>query len=623
MLTRAVRVYKKGTSLMKFIRILALVLCLLLLPFSVFATEVPGAPELTVTQLAGRFALSWSVPNNGGSAIEKYLISYHASNNSEVKFEDTVYAPSTEYTTPSLDTYGTEYTFRIKAVNELGESRETVVYKTLLHQNHIEVARVRDRVEQASFSATLQEATTPEALKRFLERQIAEISAEVSATINISSFEAAQLTQVGSFQFTVSLSLGMPGENTYASTVTSPLKGVISSSGKLSTPKITIATSEAGGLAYQITNTGTAAQAEVIQSYKISIYDTLNDQAVVTDYNVNAAEKSGIINLSAGLKGEATYRATVKACSADSMKYLDSEPSELSGAARAGRIPLTIRPNVTQKYYGDTEPIFGYEIVKGPNPLPTGVELRLTLNRAEGTDVGTYGFSFQQTDANYLVTLEETLFEILPRPITIRPADREVIYEEGATFLLQELGEVQGLLAGDVITALEFNPADARGAVGEFEISAMRAVITSGGKDVTKNYDITYLAGKLIVHPVGYTPEMQRNDGGMLWMIIIIAAAVLLLILGVVLFFVLRARSADYEEEYEEDLPEEEGEESALPDNTQDYEEYLEILGEETVQAEPETEPETEAQEEIAPVSLPQETIEEIENAQAKTENEE
>lgn len=614
---------------MKFVRTLAFVLCLLLLlpAAGVFAATVPNAPELTVTQLAGRFSLSWNMPYNGGSAIRNYELEYFPTKNAEEIIKTSVSATETEHFTPALDRYGEEYTFRIKAINEIGESTQTTVFKDLLHQNHIDVYRVRDRVEQSSFSATLQEASTAETLKVYLEGQIADLDSDVKITVNISSFEPAQLTQVGAFQFTVSLSLGNPGEATYASTVTAPLKGIISSSGKLATPKIAISTSEEGGLSYRITNTGTAAQAEVIQSYKISVYDTLNDQAVVTDYNVNAAEKSGVINLSAGLKGEANYRAAVKACSADSLKYLDSDLSELSPAARAGRIPITIRPSVTQKYYGDTEPIFSYEIVKGPNPLPTGVDLRLTFSRAEGTDIGTYAFSYQQTDANYQVTLEEAVFEILPRPVSIRPADREVIYEEGTTFLLQELGEVEGLLAGDVITTLEFNPADARGEVGEFEISPSRVVITSGGKDVTKNYDISLLAGKLIVRPIGYTPEKQ-GAGIDLWLLIVIIASILLVAAGIVLFILLRKRAAlpeedatDGEYDYEDD---EVSEDSDIPDNTEDYEEYLGILNPEDLQDVPE---ETAEEEEdfTPPQTDPdtQATIEEIESAQAKAESEE
>ncbi len=613
---------------MKLARTLSLVLCLLLLtslPVTVLAAEVPDAPELSVTQLAGRFSLSWSAPYNGGSPITGYRYTYYlSSEEGDVHPWVNVDAARTSDTTPSLDRYGEEYTFRIQALNQSGESAETVVHKTLLHQNHIEVSRVRDRVEQTSFSATLQEASSATALKTFLEGQIKDINSKVSATVNLTSFEAAQLTQTGSFQFTVSLALGNPGEPTYASTVTSPLKGIISSSGKLSTPEISIATSATGGLTYEIKNTSTAAQAEVIQNYKISVFDTVNDQAVVNDYSVNAAEKTGVINLSAGLKGEATYRAAVKACSSDSLKYLDSDLSELSAAAQAGRIPITIRPNVTEKYYGDTEPVFGYEIVKGPNPLPTGVDLKLTFTRASGTDVGTYAFSFQQTDTNYLVTLEESVFEILKRPLVIRPANREVIFEEGVSFLLEGVARADGLLDGDVISSLEFDPKDARGDVGEFEIAPVRAVILSGSKDVTKNYDISFAAGKLIVHPVGYTPEETEGGGFQLWLLLVILAAVLLIAAGIVLFILLRKRQPDEEES--EELPEEAlVTEETGPDSTEGYDEYLEIIELEDA----ENTSDEEAPEEDLSFSPPetdvsmQATIEEIENAQAKTETEE
>ena len=625
---------------MKFKRILALALCLCLaLPLTLsvaFAASAPSAPELSVTQLAGRFSLSWSVPYNGGSEITGYRYTYYLSEEepTEPTWINIVDTSRTQDTTPLLDRYGEEYTFRIKAVNAQGESEETVVHKSLQHQNHIDVYRVRDRVEQASFSATLQEASTSKALKKFLEGQIKEMNSKVKATVNITSFEAAQLTQTGAFKFTVSLSLGNPGEPTYASTVTETLTGVISSSGKLSAPTITIDTSEEGGLTYEITTTGTAAQAEVIQGFKVSVFDTVNDQAVVSDYNISASEKTGTINLSAGLKGEATYRAAVKACSADELKYLDSDLSELSAAATAGRIPVTLRPSVTEKFYGDTEPIFSYEIVKGPNPLPTGVDLKLTFTRAQGNDVGTYAFSFQQTDTNYLVTLEESVFEILARPITIRPADRELNYQQGTTYLPDGIAKSEGLVEGDKIDSVEYDPKDARGDVGEFEITPIGAVITSGGKDVTKNYDISFEPGKVIVRPVGYDAgeaESDEEDSSLL-LILIIIAAVLLIAAAVVLVILLRKKNTEEDEETEgEEETEDTIDEETPPDSTEGYEEYLEIIDLEEVENEAEaddapsedalgkdeffTPPETD--------SATQATIEEIENAQAKTEAEE
>ncbi|MBQ2253227.1 MAG: fibronectin type III domain-containing protein [Clostridia bacterium] len=625
---------------MKFKRILALALCLCLaLPLTLsvaFAASAPSAPELSVTQLAGRFSLSWSVPYNGGSEITGYRYTYYLSEEepTEPTWINIVDTSRTQDTTPLLDRYGEEYTFRIKAVNAQGESEETVVHKSLQHQNHIDVYRVRDRVEQASFSATLQEASTSKALKKFLEGQIKEMNSKVKATVNVTSFEAAQLTQTGAFKFTVSLSLGNPGEPTYASTVTETLTGVISSSGKLSAPTITIDTSEEGGLTYEITTTGTAAQAEVIQGFKVSVFDTVNDQAVVSDYNISASEKTGTINLSAGLKGEATYRAAVKACSADELKYLDSDLSELSAAATAGRIPVTLRPSVTEKFYGDTEPIFSYEIVKGPNPLPTGVDLKLTFTRAQGNDVGTYAFSFQQTDTNYLVTLEESVFEILARPITIRPADRELNYQQGTTYLPDGIAKSEGLVEGDKIDSVEYDPKDARGDVGEFEITPIGAVITSGGKDVTKNYDISFEPGKVIVRPVGYDAgeaESDEEDSSLL-LILIIIAAVLLIAAAVVLVILLRKKNTEEDEETEgEEETEDTIDEETPPDSTEGYEEYLEIIDLEEVENEAEaddapsedtlgedeffTPPETD--------SATQATIEEIENAQAKTEAEE
>lgn len=621
------------SKLLSLLLALTVLLGLLTPVLSVSAATAPAAPTLTVTQLAGKFALSWNTPANGGSAITSYSYVYYPSSEegSDARTPVIVDASRGGDETPALDRYGEEYTFRFWATNAIGNSPETVVYAKLLHQNHITVTRVKDRLEAESFSATLQEAPNEEALKAFLEAQVAQIDDSVTASVNVSSFEAAQLTQAGEFQFTVSLSMGNPAEPSYASTITKTLKGVISSSGKLSTPKIAVTTSEEGGFYYQITTTGTAAQADAIQSFKITLYDVLNEQAALTDYTVNATEKSGTIPLSSGLKGESKYRAAVKACSADTLRFLDSDLSELSTPAEAGRIPITVRPSVTEKYYGDTEPIFGYEIVSGPNPLPSGVDLKLTFSRAEGTEVGTYAFTHQQTDTNYLVTMEAAVFEILPRPLSIRAADREVIFEEGTTWLLQGYGEADGLITGDVITALEFAPTDARGSVGSFEITPVRATVLSGERDVTKNYDITFLPGTLTVHPIGYTPEGESSFP--LWILFVILAAVLLIAAVVILLLLLKKHKGDPEDD--EPLPTEEATDGEQTPSASDgdYEEYLEIIDLESVEKEAEAEAEptpadppesAEQADETAAEDAPakdevEATIEQIETAQKNT----
>lgn len=648
---------------MKFKRFLAVfLLVLLVLPASsgVFADNAPDAPKLSVTQLAGKFTLTWNTPSyNGGTPVTHFRYTYYPTSEEGLKEPKWVKvdAGRTTATTELLDRYQEEYTFRIKAVNESGlESEETVVLADLLHKNHIEISTLCKRLKTTNFTPTIKEAESQGALKAYLEKRIQEINSNVKITVNITEFVEAQLTQGGSFQASVEVSLGNPAEMaTYATDIVD-LQGNISSSGQLAAPKITLATSEQGGLAYEISTTGTAAQAEYIKSYKISIYDASNNQLALGDYEISAAQKKGVIPLSSDIKGGETYRAQAIACSTDTLKYFNSETGEDSNTAVAGRMAITIRPTNTQKIYGDTEPTFGYEIVKGPVALPTGVALKLTFSRAQGTEVGTYAMTYQQTDTNYEVTVEDAVFEILPRPITIRPTDRELTYSEGTSYLPNEASTAEGLLTGDTVETLEFDPADARSSVGEFEIAPISAVITSGGKDVTKNYDITFEPGKLIIRPVGYDGSGSETEtttiyrflwftfeGGFPWLFVLVVVAILLLIAAaVVLIIVLRKRSLAEDGEETEDgepIPAEDagekGDEATAA--TEGYDEYLEIIDleeiENTAQDAPEAADEPAEADDTLPEqesffppetdSATQATIEEIENAQAKAENEE
>ena len=514
----------------------------------------PASPQVQVSRDVGRFMLSWNPV--GGVTHYTYLCTDDPNviQTAQPELCDQIPGTQTNVTVIPTDlVYGRTYYFGVWAANDEGYSPAGIASATLLSQNQADANKLKSAIENKTFSATSQEAPNREVLANYLAQQIKSLGYQnASVYINVSSFTAAQMTQQGSFSFTVSIAIGNPNDGAYGSAVTRSIDGIISSSSKLTSPVIMIETAPQGGLSYAITNAGTVDEAKYIQSYLVTIYDVVNSNAVVTDYAINAREDKGTINLVAGLTGENTYRASVKACSSDTRTYLDSDPSDLSVSAKAGRIPIVLRPYTAtqldlstgdasaaqgraepkkgaQKYYGDTEPVISYEVVSGPDPLPQNVELKISFSRTEGSDAGTYEVSFNQTDTNYAVTLEDASFEILPRPLTITPETREVIYQQGTTFLLEKVGTAEGLVPGDVITSLTFNNSDARGEVGEFAIAPSAAVIMSGSKDVTKNYDITFAPGKLIVHPVGY---QAGGNGFPTWLLILLIVLFCALVAG-------------------------------------------------------------------------------------------
>jgi len=84
--------------------------------------SAPAAPgSFTATAGNAQVMLSWTTPNNGGSPIEKYQISYGATTGYTANWSDISGSGATtmDYTVTGL-TNGTNYTFEIRAVNAAG-----------------------------------------------------------------------------------------------------------------------------------------------------------------------------------------------------------------------------------------------------------------------------------------------------------------------------------------------------------------------------------------------------------------------------------------------------------------------------------------------------------------------
>ena len=85
---------------------------------------VPDAPtNLAVTSGVGQFALTWTAPaSSGGASITDYRIEYGESGNPWATFTEAVSAATSAVVTGL--TPGTQYKFRVRAINEAGEGSE-------------------------------------------------------------------------------------------------------------------------------------------------------------------------------------------------------------------------------------------------------------------------------------------------------------------------------------------------------------------------------------------------------------------------------------------------------------------------------------------------------------------
>ncbi|HEY8109540.1 MAG TPA: fibronectin type III domain-containing protein, partial [Candidatus Nitrosotenuis sp.] len=89
-------------------------------PTTASTAAVPGAPSLSATAVsATQVNLSWSAPNNGGSAITGYKIEYKSGSGSYSVLVANTASASTTYSHTGL-TSGTAYTYKISAINAIG-----------------------------------------------------------------------------------------------------------------------------------------------------------------------------------------------------------------------------------------------------------------------------------------------------------------------------------------------------------------------------------------------------------------------------------------------------------------------------------------------------------------------
>lgn len=171
------------------------------------------------------------------------------------------------------------------------------------------------------------------------------------------------------------------------------------------------------------------------------------------------------------------------------------EISYVNGTLTVVDGPITVTANSYTRYYGDANPAFEYTSYGSAlNGTPV-----VTCDATETSQVGTYPITVSQGDvSNADVTYVNGVLTILPSPLTINAGTyRKKQGDANPTFtpIIDGFknGETQDVLTGELVLSCD---ATQDSPEGEYDI------IVSGVS--SENYDITYVAGKLIIRPASF-----------------------------------------------------------------------------------------------------------------------
>ena len=168
----------------------------------------------------------------------------------------------------------------------------------------------------------------------------------------------------------------------------------------------------------------------------------------------------------------------------------DTDPAALE--AKIALKSLVVTPADKSKTYGEVDP----ELTWSQEGLVDGDALNVTLKRAEGENVGGYAIAVDKVEVseNYEVSTNEAVFTIEARSVTVTAAD-QTIDEGGAIKTGVKQAKLSGQGEGHALSAVTLTASGAK-------ITASSAKIAdANGVDVTGNYSITYVSGKLTVNP--------------------------------------------------------------------------------------------------------------------------
>jgi filamentous hemagglutinin family protein len=173
---------------------------------------------------------------------------------------------------------------------------------------------------------------------------------------------------------------------------------------------------------------------------------------------------------------------------ADAPNYLLQNTSAFASANISPR-PITVTADAKSKVYGNADPALSYAVTAGN--LVGDDSLVGALSRSPGSNVGNYAIDASSlANGNYLITAQNGVLSITPRPITVTADAKSKVYGNDDPVLSYAV--TAGNLVGDdsLVGALSRSPG---GNVGNYTIDA--SSLANG------NYLITAQNGVLSITP--------------------------------------------------------------------------------------------------------------------------
>ncbi|MFV3332476.1 MBG domain-containing protein [Pseudomonas sp. NY15437] len=165
-------------------------------------------------------------------------------------------------------------------------------------------------------------------------------------------------------------------------------------------------------------------------------------------------------------------------------------------------------------YDGTTHKIVNYDV----SGLRNGDTIYAEVN-GEGRNVGAYETFISNvmlsngTLSNYNIHIRNGVLEITPAPLTITAGSGKYSYD--GKHHTDSSFTVQGLVAGDAVGNVLFDPSSGGLNAGVYDNAIESAGVYSGGMDVASNYMITFVKGKITIVPADLT--IKANDTGKIY----------------------------------------------------------------------------------------------------------
>ncbi|NWO04498.1 MAG: filamentous hemagglutinin N-terminal domain-containing protein [Alteromonadaceae bacterium] len=155
--------------------------------------------------------------------------------------------------------------------------------------------------------------------------------------------------------------------------------------------------------------------------------------------------------------------------------------------------PVKVKVENRSKVYGESDPDMGWQLSEGN--LVGDDTLDVTIDRESGENAGEYAISAEASvGSNYLVTVQDDVFTIDPRPITVTTDDQSKTYGEADPEFTWAI-TAGSLLNGDTLGGTPSREAGED--VGSYAIDATALE--------NSNYAITSNSGTLVIDPRAIT----------------------------------------------------------------------------------------------------------------------